>query len=287
MKKEIVAITTAGEPHMVGDGFRPRNFIDRSLWKQLNPFLLVDYNEPWQLNPTVHPRGVDVHPHKGFETVTIAWQGTLAHEDSSGGKGTIGKGDVQWMTAGSGILHKEFHEEQFSREGGILEMAQLWINLPAASKNVSPSYQDISSKSIPTVALDEMGSYARVIAGNLYNTAGPAHTHTPINVWDTHVAAGSTIRLPFAAGFNAAILLLKGHVMLNDEKQMRAGQMATLDNQEGSLAIEANTDSHLLVLSGEPINEPIAAYGPFVMNKPEEIQQALADYKAGKFGTLN
>ncbi|HMP93465.1 MAG TPA: pirin family protein, partial [Phnomibacter sp.] len=185
--KNIKQIVQAAPPHMVGDGFKVRNFIGQHLWQDLDPFLMLDYNEPWQLLPTSHPRGVDVHPHKGFETVSIAWQGEVSHKDSSGGQGTIGPGDVQWMTAGSGILHKEFHSEAFSQRGGTFHMAQLWINLPAAHKNTPPAYQDILDAQISRYYLPQQQGIVRVIAGQLDGVQGPARTFTRINLWDARL----------------------------------------------------------------------------------------------------
>jgi len=287
MYRKIKTIAPAGDMHMVGDGFRTRNFIDRRHWHELSPFLVADYNEPWQLMPTDHPRGVGVHPHKGFETVTIAWEGHIAHEDSSGGKGEIGPGDVQWMTAGSGILHKEFHAESFSKRGGNLHMMQLWVNLPAAAKNTPPSYQDIAAASIPQVELPDNGGTIRVIAGAYGGEKGPAKTFTRMQMLDIRLNAGATSRFNMQDDDNSMLLVLSGNIMVNDEKQVRSGQLVSFENGTGAISIESNNEAHLLLLSGEAIDEPIASYGPFVMNTQEEIRQALADFQAGKFGSLN
>jgi quercetin 2,3-dioxygenase len=287
MYKKIKQTRTAAPPHMVGDGFRVRNFIGQDLWHDLSPFLMLDYNEPWQVGPTVHPRGVDVHPHKGFETVTIAWSGRVAHEDSSGGKGEIGPGDVQWMTAGSGILHKEFHAESFSKEGGLFHMAQLWVNLPAAHKNTPPTYQDLLDADMGRVQLPDNGGELRVIAGEQMGAKGPARTFTRMNIYDAKLNRGAVLNLNLPEGDNTAIVVMEGNLMINDEQQARAGDMVILGRTGTDVKIESNNEAHLLILSGEPIAEPIAAYGPFVMNTKQEILEAIEDYNAGKFGVLN
>lgn len=286
MYKQVQYTRTAPAPHMVGDGFRVQGFIARDMWQDLSPFLLLDYIAPWQLMPTQHPRGVDVHPHRGFETVTILWQGALAHEDSSGGKGTLYAGDVQWMTAGSGILHKEFHEDNFSAKGGTLHGAQLWVNLPAAHKNHQPRYQDLPAASIPDVLLDEGKVKARVIAGTLGAARSPVETFTRINIYDVHAQPGSHCTLSLPDGDNAALLVLSGTLQLNKETIVRSGEIAVLQQAGTTVELEANNEVHLLVLSGQPIQEPIVAYGPFVMNTQEEIHQAVDDYNRGTFGIL-
>jgi redox-sensitive bicupin YhaK (pirin superfamily) len=284
--KKIKQVRTAAPAHMVGDGFKVRNFIGQDLWNDLSPFLMLDYNEPWEVGPTQHPRGVDVHPHKGFETVSIAWSGRVAHEDSSGGKGEIGPGDVQWMTAGSGILHKEFHAESFSKTGGIFHMAQLWVNLPANYKNTPPSYQDLLDADMGRVQLENNGGELRVIAGEQMGVRGPARTFTRMNIYDAKLNAGGELNLALPEGDNTAIVIMEGNLMLNDEQQVRAGEMVILGRSNTDVKIESNNEAHLLILSGEPIAEPISAYGPFVMNTKQEILEAIEDYNAGKFGTL-
>lgn len=284
--KSIKQIVKAAQPHMVGDGFKVRNFISKPLWKDLSPFLMLDYNEPWNVLPTEHPRGVDVHPHKGFETVTIAWDGSVAHADSTGAKGTIGPGDVQWMTAGEGILHKEYHEEGFARKGGIFHMAQLWVNLPAKDKNTKPSYQDLRDADMGRFELADGKGAVRVIAGAYKGAQGPARTFTRINMYDVQLEAGAIIDFPLPEGDNTAIVVLKGNLLINQEKQARAGDMLVFDAAGTSIGVESNNEAHLLVLSGAPINEPIAAYGPFVMNTQQEIMEAIDDFNEGKFGTL-
>jgi quercetin 2,3-dioxygenase len=272
---------------MVGDGFRVRNFIGKDLWSDLSPFLMLDYNEPWQVGPTIHPRGVDVHPHKGFETVTIAWSGSVAHEDSSGGKGEIGPGDVQWMTAGSGLVHKEFHAESFSKKGGVFHMAQLWVNLPAAHKNTPPSYQDLRDADMGRITLPNNGGELRIIAGEQMGEKGPAKTFTRINIYDAKLKGGVELNLNLPDGDNTALVILEGNLLINEEQQVRTGDMVILGRTGTDVSIESNNEAHVLVLSGEPIAEPISAYGPFVMNTKQEILEAIDDYNAGKFGTLS
>lgn len=283
--KNIDQVMKASSTHMVGDGFKVRPYIHSSVWEAMSPFIMLDYFAPWDLLPTDVPRGVDVHPHKGFETVTILWEGALAHEDSSGGKGVIHAGDVQWMTAGSGILHKEFHEQGFSKRGGVLHGAQLWVNLPARYKNEPPAYQDIHAKDIPVVKLDEGEGHLRVIAGSFKDAKGPARTFTRIQIYDVHARAGGKITLDLPTGDTASTLILKGTALVNNHVA-REEDMIIFEKEGNKISIEANNDLHVLLLSGEPIREPIAAYGPFVMNTKEEIQLAIADYHAGKFGVL-
>jgi quercetin 2,3-dioxygenase len=285
--KSIKYIRKAAPPHMVGDGFKVKGYIRSELWKDLSPFLMLDYVAPWQLLPTDHPRGVDVHPHKGFETVSILWEGALAHEDSSGGKGKLFAGDVQWMTAGSGILHKEFHEEEFSRTGGVLHSAQLWVNLPARYKNTPPAYQDIATAAIPVVPLPDGKGHIRIIAGEHNGVKGPARTFTRINILDVKAGSDARFDLTVPDGDNTAILVLKGTVLFNEEQIGREDNLVVFEREQSVITVHTNNDTHLLLLSGEPIDEPIAAYGPFVMNTQEEIQETLAQWKAGTFGTLN
>jgi redox-sensitive bicupin YhaK (pirin superfamily) len=285
--KKIKQVTQAAPPHMVGDGFRVRNFIGQSLWQDLSPFLMLDYNEPWNVLPTDHPRGVDVHPHKGFETVSIAWDGMVSHEDSSGGKGTIGPGDVQWMTAGSGILHKEFHATEFSKKGGTFHMAQLWVNLPAAHKNTAPAYQDLLDANMGRYALPDGKGEVRIIAGELHGVKGPASTFTRINIYDANLQAGAQFAFSLPEGDTLGIVVMHGNLMMNQDTQARTGDLVLFSRHNTDVLIESNNDAHLLVLSGEPIREPISAYGPFVMNTRQEIMEAIEEFNSGKFGTLN
>ena len=285
--KQIKYIRKAAPAHMVGDGFKVRTFISSAMWKDMSPFLMLDYIEPTSYLPTDHPRGVDVHPHKGFETVSILWEGALAHEDSSGGKGKIFAGDVQWMTAGAGILHKEFHEEEFSKKGGVLHGAQLWVNLPAKDKSTPPAYQDIRSNNIPEIQIANDKGKIRIIAGEMNGVKGPANTFTRINIFDAHAKADASFDLNVVDGDHTTLLVLKGTVLINDDKTAREGEMLVFENTGENIHIQTNNETHLLLLSGEPITEPVAAYGPFVMNTQQEIMQAIDDYNAGKFGHLN
>ena len=285
--KQIKSIRKAAPSHMVGDGFKVKTFISSQMWQDLSPFLMLDYIEPVNYLPTDHPRGVDVHPHKGFETVSILWEGALTHEDSSGGKGNLYAGDVQWMTAGAGILHKEFHETEFSKKGGVLHGAQLWVNLPAKNKSTPPAYQDIRSADIPEVLIENNKGKIRIIAGELEGVKGPANTFTRINIFDAHTDADADFQLKVTEGDNTAMLVLKGTVMINDEKTAREGEMLLFEKTGDSIHIQTNNESHLLLLSGEPITEPVAAYGPFVMNTQQEIMEAINDFNAGKFGHMN
>lgn len=285
--KQIKYVRKAAPAHMVGDGFKVRTFISSAMWKDMSPFLMLDYIEPTNYLPTEYPRGVDVHPHKGFETVSILWDGALAHEDSSGGKGKLFAGDVQWMTAGAGILHKEFHEEEFSKKGGLLHGAQLWVNLPAKDKSTPPSYQDIRSNNIPEIQLADDNGKIRIIAGEMNGVKGPANTFTRINIFDAHVKADASFDLNVVDGDHTTLLVLKGTVLINDDKIAREGEMLIFDNSGEQIHIQTNNDTHLLLLSGEPITEPVVSYGPFVMNTQQEIIEAIDDFNAGKFGHLN
>lgn len=285
--KQIKYIRKAAAPHMVGDGFKVRTFFTSQMWRDLSPFLMLDYVEPWELLPTNHARGVDVHPHKGFETVTILWEGALAHADSTGATGKLFPGDVQWMTAGSGILHKEFHEEEFSRKGGVLHNAQLWVNLPAKNKLTPPAYQDIPSSKIPEVELPDAKGKIRIIAGELNAVKGAANTFTRINIFDVHAKANAGFELNVTAGDNTAIIVAKGTVLIDDHQTAREGDMIVFEQAGNSIHIQTNNETHLLLLSGEPIDEPVASYGPFVMNTQEEIVETIKDFNAGKFGQLN
>jgi quercetin 2,3-dioxygenase len=287
MNKTIKYIRKASAPHMVGDGFKVMPYISRDMWKDVSPFLMLDYIQPWNLLPTEHPRGVDVHPHKGFETVSILWEGALAHEDSSGGKGKIFAGDVQWMTAGSGILHKEFHEEEFSKKGGVLHGAQLWVNLPSKYKNTAPSYQDIHANEIPEVMLDNEKVKVRVLAGTFNNTSSKTKTFTRINIFDVYAKADAEFKITVPEADNTSILVLNGTIHINDKEVVRGGDIVVFETTGADITVQTNNDTHILVLSGEPINEPIAAYGPFVMNTQQEIMEAINDFNAGKFGVLN
>jgi redox-sensitive bicupin YhaK (pirin superfamily) len=286
--KKIIGVQSAPQSHWVGDGFPVRSlFSYHDQGRELSPFLLLDYAGPADFKPAPRPRGVGEHPHRGFETVTIVYEGEVAHRDSTGAAGRIGPGDVQWMTAASGILHEEFHSESFTRSGGRLEMVQLWVNLPARDKMSAPRYQDLLARDIPVVDLADAAGKLRVIAGEYAGQRGPARTFTPIEVWDLQLARDGKVKLAMPEGHTAAVIVLRGTVQVNGEAIAREAQMVLLDQAGSEFMIEANNDAGLLVLGGEPIIEPIAGYGPFVMNSREEIQQAIADFNGGKFGRMN
>jgi len=285
--KKVMGLYSAPRQHWVGDGFPVRSlFSYGSHGKHLSPFLLLDYAGPAQFAPASRPRGVGQHPHRGFETVTIVYQGEVEHRDSTGGGGKIGPGDVQWMTAASGILHDEFHSAAFTRNGGTLEMVQLWVNLPAKDKMAPAGYQSIVNKDIPVADLPDGAGSVRVIAGEYDGKRGPARTFTPIDVWDVRLVAGKTAQLRLPEGRTLALVVLRGTVQVNGREIARESQLVLLDRDGTDVALEANGDATVLVLSGEPIDEPIVGYGPFVMNTEREIQQAIEDFNSGKFGRM-
>jgi redox-sensitive bicupin YhaK (pirin superfamily) len=286
-RKDVLGVFEAGSKHWVGDGFPVHNlFPSNGVEKQINPFLMLDYVTPTYFRPSNRPRGVGEHPHRGFETVTIDYQGAVSHRDSAGNSGTIRPGDVQWMTAASGVVHEELHEIEFTRNGGTFEMIQLWVNLPKAYKMSPPRYQGISSEQIPIAELGT-GAYARIIAGELSGVKGPARTFTPVNVFDVRLKAESRAELSVPAGHNTGLVLLRGDLALNSAKPLRGeAQLAVLSQGGDSVLLEAKADSIVLVLSGEPIHEPVASRGPFVMNTEAELRQAFEDYRAGKMGHL-
>ena len=287
MNKTVVTIQGPGSSHWVGDGFPVRNlFPSNGIDAQVNPFLMLDYAGPNYFEPTKKSQGVGEHPHRGFETVTIAYQGAVSHRDSAGNSGTIYPGDVQWMTAASGVVHEEKHEKQFAENGGTFEMVQLWVNLPSEYKMSKPRYQGISKEDIPSVKLGE-SSYARIIAGELNGVKGPAKTFTPVTLFDVRLKAGERAEIAIVEGQNTALILLKGDVTVDDAKLAGEARIAVLSHEGGTIVLEARADSTLLVLGGEPIDEPVASYGPFVMNTGEELQQAVQDYRAGKMGHLS
>jgi len=273
---------------MVGDGFPVRNMIPGAgVDEQLSPFLLLDYLGPEQFPPTNRRLGVGEHPHRGFETVTIMYHGKVAHRDSTGSGGVIGPGDVQWMTAASGIVHEELHEKEFAQRGGLLEGIQLWVNLPKAFKMSPPRYQTLESSAIPTAELEGGAGSLRVIAGEFRGTKGPAKTFSPVHLYDLHLKAGHRIDLPLPEGFNSSLFVLHGEVTLNGVQDVREVEIALLKQEGERVTIEAKQDTTMLVLSGKPIPEPIARYGPFVMNTKDELIQAVQDYQAGKMGHLS
>jgi redox-sensitive bicupin YhaK (pirin superfamily) len=286
-QKEILGVFEAGSNHWVGDGFPVHNlFPSNGIQAELDPFLMLDYVRPTVFQPSTKPRGVGEHPHRGFETVTIAYQGAVAHRDSAGNSGIIRAGDVQWMTAASGVVHEETHETEFTRNGGTFEMVQLWVNLPSAHKMSPPRYQGIASGQIPTTKLGP-GAVARVIAGELNGVKGPARTFTPVGLFDVRMTAGSRVELNLSAGHSTGLVLLRGDLVLNGSKPMAGeAQLALFSRSGNSVLVEAKADSVVLVLSAEPIDEPVASRGPFVMNTQAELRQAMEDYKAGKMGHL-
>lgn len=287
--KTITSTYSAPNGHWVGDGFPVRSLFsyDRMGAEHVTPFLLLDYAGPRDFEPAAQPRGVGQHPHRGFETVTIVYDGEVTHKDSSGGGGTIGKGDVQWMTAGAGIIHEEFHSAAYTRSGGHFEMVQLWVNLPAADKSATPHYQDIKAAAIPRVELPDAAGEVRVIAGAFNGHTGPAQTYTPINVWDVRLLRDGAADFDLPAGHTAMVVVLSGTVMINDAKVLRDAELAMFERDGSAIRLEANSDAKLLVLSGEPIDEPVVGYGPFVMNSNDGIQQAFADFRAGKYGPVS
>jgi len=284
--RKLLALHDAPHPHWVGDGFPVRSmFSPQTHGEAVSPFILLDYAAPYQFAPAAQKRGVGVHPHRGFETVTIVYEGEVDHRDSTGNGGHIGPGDVQWMTAASGILHEEFHSKAFTEKGGAMEMVQLWVNLPAKDKMSPPGYQTLMDGEIPSVAIE--GERVRVIAGEYAGAQGPAKTFTPINIWDVRLNAGGKAEFALPEGHTLAVLVQSGTVEINGEQIARDSQFALFEREGGAITLEANGDAKLLLLSGEPINEPVVQYGPFVMNTEGEIRQAIVDFNAGKFGDIN
>jgi quercetin 2,3-dioxygenase len=284
-QKKVLGTYSAGSNHWVGDGFPVRNLFP-SNGVDVDPFLMLDYAGPSRFEPAKKPRGVGEHPHRGFETVTIAYQGSVGHRDSAGNSGVIYPGDVQWMTAASGVVHEELHEAEFTKNGGIFEMVQLWVNLPKAQKMSKPRYQGITKAQIPVIELPG-GGHARVIAGELLRRLGPAKTFTPVNLFDVILKAGERFELPLPEGDNAAVVLRKGDVLINGTDNLCGEALIAPLSEEGdAVTLEAKADTQLLILSGEPIAEPVASYGPFVMNTREELAQAVEDYRAGRMGHL-
>jgi hypothetical protein len=285
--KKLIGVRGNDRGHWVGNGFPVRTlFFYQDLGKQMSPFLMLDYAGPAEFASSTERKGVGSHPHRGFETVTIVYEGEVAHQDSTGQGGVIGPGDVQWMTAGSGILHEEFHSEGFAKNGGTLNMVQLWVNLPAKLKMTKPGYQAILGKEIPVIDLQNGAGQARIIAGKLNGQQGPAHTFTPMNVIDLKLNQGSTI-IPVPEGWNTSLVVLKGAVAAGDGVVAKDAQMLMFTNQGQDIEVNVLEDSIALMLSGEPIDEPIVGYGPFVMNTKEEIAQATQDFNSGSFGRIS
>lgn len=289
MNKKIDRIfTRPAQPGMVGDGFRVYHYFPGGMLTQrrISPFLMLDFNAEYDFGKSEKIRGVDVHPHKGFETVTIAYQGAVEHHDSAGNHGIIYPGDVQWMTAGSGILHKEYHEREFARRGGPFEMVQLWVNLPAKNKSVAPHYQELKAENMGKFNLENDGGTVNVIAGNFNGVAGPAETYSPVHLFDIRMNAGGNLSTTIDASYNTAILVVKGTVSINGNSAPEHS-LVLLGHDGTDISITTEKDSILLLMSGEPIEEPIASYGPFVMNTQMEIYEAIEDFQAGKFGHLD
>jgi quercetin 2,3-dioxygenase len=285
--KRVLGVHGTPQGHWVGDGFPVRSlFSYHTLGAPLSPFLLLDYAGPADFEPAERPRGVGEHPHRGFETVTIVYQGEVEHRDSAGHGGSIGPGDVQWMTAAAGLMHEEFHSQAFTKSGGTMEMAQLWVNLPAKDKMSRPHYQPIVAADIPDVELADGAGRVRVIAGEYAGRRGPAKTFTPINVWDVRLAAGHSLTLPLPEGHTTAIALLRGSLRVNGTQSVAAARVVELSRDGSEVSLAADADATFLVLTGEPIDEPIAGYGPFVMNTREEIMTAVKDLQEGRFGQL-
>jgi hypothetical protein len=287
--KNIVAILPPPHFHMVGDGFRVHNFfpsLPEIGLTGMSPFFLLDYGSKWLVSPSETPRGVGVHPHRGFETVTIAYHGKVAHNDSAGNSGVIAEGDVQWMTAGAGVLHKEYHEKEFSRKGGIFQVVQLWINLPARYKMTPAKYQTIENKDMTKVLLDDGKSSVEIVAGEFKGKKGPASVFSPVDMFNAKLIKGAKVIFSFDKNYNTGMLVVDGEIKINDLKNAPENYFILFGHEGEDIIIEAVEKSTVLVLSGEPIHEPIASYGPFVMNTESEIKQAYEDFKTGKFGYL-
>ena len=286
--KKISGVYRNQQMHWVGDGFPVKNLFsyDR-LGQAISPFLLLDYAAPYHFDPTTAQRGVGSHPHRGFETVTIAYQGEVTHKDSHGGGGTIKTGDVQWMTAGAGLVHEEFHSPTFAETGGLFEMVQLWGNLPAADKMTAPKYQAIEAEGIPVIQFDDGAGHIRVIAGQFAEQTGPASTFSPVNVWDGALKAGHAQYIHVPVDHNTLVVVLEGEMSLNGSQKVADHSIVLFANDgKAEIQLEATTDAKFLVLTGKPLNEPIQGHGPFVMNSKDEIIQAFSDFNSGKFGEI-
>lgn len=288
-KRTVELVMSPPEVHFVGDGFRVHNFIPSAYrldMQRMNPIIMMDYNSKYYFSPSETPRGVGVHPHRGFETVTIAYKGKVEHHDSAGGGGVIGEGDVQWMTAASGVLHKEYHEKEWSRQGGEFQMVQLWINLPAKDKMSSPKYQAVENSKMNRYFLDNNSGEIEVIAGKYQDIQGVATTFTPLNMMNAKLKKGSIAHFNFPKNYNTALLVIEGSIIVNNQEEAPTNNFVLMANDGEDFSIQATEDAVVLVLSGEPINEPIAAHGPFVMNTRAELIQAFDDFNNGKFGYL-
>jgi redox-sensitive bicupin YhaK (pirin superfamily) len=285
--KNVLSVHRGSEGHWVGDGFPVRTVFNyQDLGAELTPFLLLDHAGPAEFEATDKERGVGWHPHRGFETVSIAYEGAVDHEDSAGNKGSIGPGDVQWMTAGAGVLHKEMHGREFARTGGRFQMLQLWVNLPAKLKMTPPRYQTLLAADIPAVQLPDNAGSVKVIAGEFGGSTGPALTFTPIKLLDLRLSANGAATLDLQDGHTAALFVMQGSVTVNGEEAVHAGELAVFKREGGEVKIASETGATVFVMNGEPIDEPIAGYGPFVMNTPQQIQQAFVDMREGKLGRV-
>ena len=287
--KKVEMVLAPREPHYVGDGFRVHNFIPSGYgltMQRMDPFIMLDYASRYHFPPTGKPKGVGVHPHRGFETVTIAYKGSVAHHDSAGGGGEIKEGDVQWMTAASGVLHKEYHAESFCATGGDFQMVQLWVNMPAKDKMSTPKYQAIANAQIPKIELLNNGGFIEVIAGNYNGNNGAATTFSPVHLMNAKLNEGGEATFNFPGHFNTALIVIEGNVLVNGTEDVPLDHFALFTNEGETFTLKASENCIVLILSGEPIKEPIASHGPFVMNTRQEIMQAFEDYDNGKFGVL-
>lgn len=285
--RKVLGVYGSPRPHWVGDGFPVRSlFSHASHGEHVSPFLLLDYAGPAEFAPADTPRGVGTHPHRGFETVTIVYEGEVEHRDSTGKGGIIGPGGVQWMTAAGGILHEEFHSTEFTRRGGTLEMVQLWVNLPAKDKDAAPGYQTLLDRDIPAVELPNEAGMLRVIAGEYGGRRGPAHTFTSVELWDVRLRRDGAASFSLPEGHTFVVVVLKGAVRVNGDTAAREAQTVLLGRTGGEVVLEAGDEASLLILGGEPIDEPVVMHGPFVMNTTDEIRQAVMDFQSGRFGEI-
>ena len=288
MNKEVEGVFKPSGFHMVGDGFRVANYFPNGnkFGRKISPFILLDYHPPFYYSPATHKRGVGVHPHRGFETVTLALDGYVAHHDSGGNSGIIGPGDVQWMTAASGVLHKEYHEEKFAAAGGSMHMLQLWVNLPKSVKMSAPKYQTVLNEQIAKVELPANAGTVHVIAGSFENAKGPAATFTPINMYNVLLNKNGEVQFTLPKDHNTGLLITSGEALVNGNTIANEKDFVLFNHSGETITVTAKEDTQFIVLDGEPIDEPVVQYGPFVMNKPEEINQAIEDFNNGKFGVL-
>lgn len=286
--RKVLGIYSSPAQHWVGDGFPVRSMLSYATHgEHVSPFLHLDHAGPTAFPPADRPRGVGAHPHRGFETVTIVYDGEVEHRDSTGAGGVIGPGDVQWMTAAAGILHEEFHSQAFTRQGGTLDMVQLWVNLPAKDKDAKPGYQSLLDADIPMVELPGKAGTLRVIAGQYEGSKGPANTFSPIDLWDVKLSQGKSASIELPEGHTAGLVVLRGSLLVNGASPARDGQFVLLDREGRAFTLDAESDATVLVLGGKPLGEPVAMHGPFVMNTQDELHQAFADFRSGKFGAIN